>query len=54
MNYDDLTLEEYRKLPNKEATKVPRAVRERLLNEMRIKDGAYVYDKSRAELLRDL
>ena len=51
MNYDKLTLEEFRKLSDEEVSKVPRYVLDRLFDEMRIKDGSWVYDQQRAKKL---
>lgn len=47
MNYDHLTLEEFRKLSDKDASKVPRAVLEKLFDELESKDKGWVYDQQR-------
>ncbi len=47
MNYDHLTLEEFRKLSDKESSKVPRVVLERLFDELVSKDKGWVYDQQR-------
>ena len=51
MNYDNLTLEEFRKLSDEEVSKVPRYVLDRLFDEMMAEDEGWVYDQQRAKKL---
>lgn len=54
MSYENITLEEFRKLSDKEASKVPRATLERLFDEVRLDNEGWVYDQQRAKLLSSL
>lgn len=51
MNYDNLTLDEFRKLSDEESSKVPRRILEKLFDELCLQNEGWFYDQQRFEKL---